>query len=461
MKKLLTLVGVAALALALAACGGGNEEEGATREPEPTAAGPVSIQFWHSMTTAREETLKALVQRFNASQNEVVVNLVYQGSYNDSLNKVLASLGRASELPALVQIEDISTQLMIDSEAITPVQDFIDEEDYDLSSFEPRVLDYYRVGDRLYSMPFNLSTPILYYDKTDFREVGLDPEKPPRTLEEVKAYSEKLLRKDGAGNITRSGIALEISPWYFEQMLANAGALFVDNGNGREGRATEAVFNGPEGKAIFRWWADMVASGLAFNVGRNPSGADALLAVSSGRASMTIGSTAALRAVFDAVEAGVEGVELGVGPMPAPQSAEGGMIVGGASLWIISARPEAEQKAAWKFIKFLAEPEQQAEWYVGSGYFPIRSDAYDEPAAQAAEAEYPYLRVAPEHFQEGARNRATQGAIVGPFAKIRWEVIAPALESVILTGAPPDKALDDAARDATALIRDYSERMKQ
>jgi sn-glycerol 3-phosphate transport system substrate-binding protein len=104
---------------------------------------------------------------------------------------------------------------MVDSQEIVPVQDLIDRDDYDLSSFEPRVLDYYRVEDRLYSMPFNLSSPILYYDKNDFREVGLDPEKPPQTLEDVKAYSEKLLQKDSSGNITRSGIALDVYPWIF------------------------------------------------------------------------------------------------------------------------------------------------------------------------------------------------------------------------------------------------------
>ena len=451
------LLVVPALAL-VAACGGGGEET--AQETKPT--GPVSITFWHSMTAANEKTLQTLIQRFNSSQNEVVVNPIFQGSYNDSLNKILASLGRAGELPALVQIEDISTQLMIDSQEITPVQDFIDKEDYDLSALEPRVLDYYRVGDRLYSMPFNVSNPVLYYNKTDFREVGLDPEKPPQTLEEVKAYSEKLLKKDSSGNITRSGISLEISPWYFEQMLAKAGALYINNGNGREARATEAVFNGPEGKAIFQWWADMIESGLAFNVGRNPSGADHLLAINSGRASMTIGSSAALRSVFDIIEAGgAEGIELGVAPMPGPQSEEGGIVVGGASLWIVKARPEAEQEAAWKFIKFLAEADQQAEWYAGSGYFPIRSDAFDLPVAQEAEAEYPYLRVAPQQLQEGARDRATQGAIMGPFTKIRWEIIAPAFESIVLTGTPPDEALDGAASEATALIKDYSERVKQ
>jgi sn-glycerol 3-phosphate transport system substrate-binding protein len=444
------------LILLAAACGGGAEAPGATQP-----AGPVSITFWHSMGAANEDTLKGLVQSFNASQNEVTVNLVFQGTYDDSLNKFLASLGRASELPAIIQIEDFSTQLMIDSKEITPVQDFIDREDYDLSAFEPRVLDYYRVGDRLYSMPFNLSSPVLYYNKTDFREVGLDPEKPPQTLEDVKAYSEKLLQKDSSGNITRSGIALDVSPWHFEEMLAKAGALFVNNGNGRDGRATEAVFNGPEGKAVFEWWADMVKSGLAFNVGRNPSYADGLFAIASGRASMTITTSAALRSIFDALEAGVEGVELGVAPMPAAQSPEGGISVAGASLWIVKTRPQAEQEAAWKFIRYLVEPEQQAAWYAGSGYFPIRRDAFDQPAAQQAEAKYPYLRVAPQQLQQGARNRATQGAILGPFSRINSEVIATAIESIILTGTPPDEAIDKAASDATQAIKEYNQRLKE
>jgi sn-glycerol 3-phosphate transport system substrate-binding protein len=445
------------LILLAAACSSGTE---APSETQP--AGPVSITFWHSLTAANQNTLQALVESFNSSQNEVTVNLVYQGGYDDSLNKFLASLGRASELPAIIQIEEASTQLMIDSKEVTPVQDFIDRGEYDLSNFEPRVLDYYRVGDRLYSMPFNLSSPVLYYDKNDFREVGLDPEKPPQTLEEVKEYSEKLLQKDSSGNITRSGIALDVMPWHFEEWLAKAGALYVNNGNGREGRATEALFNGPEGKAIFEWWADMVKSGLAFNVGRNPTYSDGLLAVASGRASMTITTSAALRSIFDVIEAGGgKGVELGVGPMPGPQSTDGGITVAGASLWIVKARPEAEQEAAWKFIRFLVEADQQATWYAGSGYFPIRSDAFDLPAAREAEAHYSYLRVAPQQLQQGARNRATQGPILGPFSKIRAEVIATAIESMILTDTPPDEAIDKAASDATQLIKDYNERVKE
>jgi sn-glycerol 3-phosphate transport system substrate-binding protein len=444
-----------ALALLVAACAGGAEAPTETRP-----AGPVSITFWHSMNAANADALEALTARFNSMQDEVKVNLVFQGAYVDSLNKFIASL-RSGDVPAIIQMHDVATQLMIDSQEVTPIQDFIDRESYDLSDFEPRLLDYYRVADRLYSMPFNVSNPVLLYDKTSFREAGLDPEKPPQTLEELTEYSRKLVKRDSQGNITRSGIALEISPWNFEQMLANAGALYVNNGNGRDGRPTEAVFNGPEGKAIFQWWHDMVEEGLAFNVGRNPNGTDHLLAVGSGRAAMTIATSASLRSVLNVIEAGgaPTGLEPAVAPLPAPQSPDGGMIVGGASLWIIKSRPEAEQEAAWKFIKFLVEPAQQAEWYAGTGYFPIRHLAYEEPAAREVEAQYPYFRVAAEHLVAGARNRATQGALLGPFPQVR-DAVATAMEEMIVGTKSPADALDDAARKATEIIQDYNQRVK-
>jgi sn-glycerol 3-phosphate transport system substrate-binding protein len=444
-RKALFLI-TTVLALLAGACGGGAEAPSETRP-----AGPVTISFWHSMNAANRDALEALTTRFNGMQSEVKVELVFQGNYADSLNKFIASLS-TGDVPAIIQMHDIATQLLIDSNEITPIQDFIDREGFDLSDFEPRILDYYRVGDRLHSMPFNVSNPVLLYEKNSFREAGLDPEKPPQTLDELTEYSRKLVKRDSQGNITRSGIALEINPALFEQMLANAGALYVNNGNGRDGRPTEAVFNGSEGKAIFQWWHDMVMEGLAFNVGRNPTGADHLLAVGSGRAAMTIAYSSALRSVLNALEegAGPANVELAVAPMAAPQSPDGGTIVGGASLWIIKKRPEAEQEAAWKFIKFLVEPAQQAEWYAGTGYFPIRHQAYDEPAAQEVETRYPFFRV--------ARNRATQGALLGPFPQVR-EAVATALEGMLVGSKAPDAALDGAASEATDIIQGYNRRV--
>jgi sn-glycerol 3-phosphate transport system substrate-binding protein len=175
---------------------------------------------------------------------------------------------------------------------------------------------------------------------------------------------------------------------------------------------------------------------------------------------MTIATSASLRSVLNAIEAGVgpAGVELAVAPLPAAQDPEGGTIVGGASLWIIGKRPEAEQEAAWKFVRFLIEPAQQAEWYSGTGYFPIRQQAYDEPTALEVESQHPYFRVAAEQLAAGARNRATQGALLGPFPQVR-DAVATAIEEMIAGSKSPNEALDDAAREATDIIGEYNRRV--
>jgi sn-glycerol 3-phosphate transport system substrate-binding protein len=132
--------------------------------------------------------------------------------------------------------------------------------------------------------------------------------------------------------------------------------------------------------------------------------------------------------------------------------------VGGASLWIIGKRPEAEQEAAWTFVRFLIEPAQQAEWYAGTGYFPIRQQAYDEPTALEVESQHPYFRVAAEQLAAGARNRATQGALLGPFPQVR-DAVATAIEEMIAGSKSPNEALDDAAREATDIIGEYNRRV--
>ena len=86
----------------------------------------------------------------------------------------------------MVQLFDIGTRLMIDLKVATPVQDFIDKEKYDISDLEPNVLAYYTVDGKQWSMPFNTSNPMLYYNKDMFKAAGLDPEKPPRTWAEVE-----------------------------------------------------------------------------------------------------------------------------------------------------------------------------------------------------------------------------------------------------------------------------------
>jgi sn-glycerol 3-phosphate transport system substrate-binding protein len=420
----------------------------------------VSIDFWHLETVANQAALDRLIDRFNASQDEVRVRLIFQGSSDDIILKLLTSL-RGGEVPALVELADVDTQVMVDSGKVTPVQKFVDAEEYGLSDFDEKVVWYYTVDGDLYAMPFAIAVPMLFYNKAAFRDAGLDPEKPPLTLDDVRAYSEKLLKVDGAGNIVRSGLAMDIRAWYLDLTLAQSGDLYVNNNNGRDGRPTEAVFNGSTGRAFFRWWDEMIDEGLAFNVGRNPTGADTFMAIGAGRAAMTFSASPALRSVLDVLEAGgMEGVELGVGPFPSLVGGSNEPRVGSRSLWVLNSRPEEEQRAAWRVAQWLAEPEQQAELFAESGYLPVRLSAYGLEASRRVLEKYPSYQVPVDLFLGVPATPAKLGPRIGPFSKVH-ETVARAMEEVSAGGKDPVQALDDAAVRATQELQEYNRRVRE
>src|SRR5215216_1727311 len=143
--------------------------------PAQPAAEPASkIVFWHAMTASNGEAVNRMVEAFNKSQSKITVEAAFQGNYDDALAKLKTALA-SNSAPALIQVYDIGQRFMIDSGEIVPIQDFIDRDQFDVSDLEPAVLNYYKVTDKLYSMPFNASSAILYYNKDAFKEAGLDP----------------------------------------------------------------------------------------------------------------------------------------------------------------------------------------------------------------------------------------------------------------------------------------------
>lgn len=443
-----------AVGVSLGACGGDDESAGNGGAP-----GPVAVTLWHSETASNNDSLARLVDRFNASQGEVRVQAIYQGSDNELAAKLIASM-RGGSVPTLAWQSEPYTGSMIDSGQVTPVQEYIDRDNYDLSDFAPAAIEYFTVDGTLYAMPVGLAVPLMYYNKIPFREAGLDPDKPPRDLDEARAVSEKLVRRDSAGNVTLHGFALEIHPWYVEVIEAGAGELYVNNDNGRAGVATESRFDNEAGRKFFQWWRGMVHDGLALNVGWDPSGAQALLAIGAGKAVMVFSTSAALRSIFDVLATGIEGVELGAAPIPGipGRVPEGSPGVYSRSLWIMSARPQEERDAAWTFIKWLVEPEQQAEWFAGSGYLPVRNSAYDLPIAKETIAKYPEFNVPVALFAKTATTTAALGPLIGPFQQVR-DAVRGAIESMLSGSADPDDAMETAARNADEAIKQYNERM--
>lgn len=466
-KKLLASSSVAAMLL-LSACGGAAEpassnEQGASAPvaatkapaaassaPAPTpAAEPVKVTFWHSMGGDPGKAVDQMVADFNAQSDDIVVEAVFQGSYDESLNKLRATLG-TKEGPTLVQVYEIGSRFMIDTGAIQPIQKFIDAEGYDLSLLEENILGYYTFDGALHSMPFNSSNPILYYNKDMFKAAGLDPDKPPRTYEEVAEYA-KVLTKDG-----KYGVSFALYGWFMEQFHANAGVDYVDNGNGRNALATSSLVGGDLGVKTMEWWNSMVQDGTALNLGRKTS--DTKAAFAAGQVAMTLDSTAGVRGYVDAVGGKFE---VGTGFLPKPAEAQdGGVIVGGASLWMLNNRPEAEQQAAWEFMKFLASPEQQAYWHVSTGYFPITKAAYDLELVKKNAEEFPQFQTAVDQLHSTKMSTATQGAVMGVFPEAR-QLVETAMEEIVNGAKSPKDALDAAAAEISKKIGEYNATVKK
>ena len=448
--------------LLLAACsgGGGGSKGGSARASGKCPLGaiakasskPVDIVVWHAMTQANQTTLTKLTDQFNAAQPDVRVKLVNQTGYDDTFTKFKAGLG-SGDLPDLVQLQDTSLQLMIDSRAVLPAQACVDAEKYDLSDHIARVVDYYTVKNVLWPMPFNVSNLVLLYNKQAFTRAGLDPEKAPGTFDEIRAASEKIV-SSGAAKV---GLALKTAPEYPEQWLAKAGQPYVNNGNGRQQRATEVAFDNPVGLDVYTWIASMVKDKLAITTPtRGAGGLNHLLAVANGNAAMTIESSASLATILSVI-GNYPSVTLGVGPFPGPPG-QGGVLVGGAALYIVNKSSPAKQEAAWRFAKFLNEPASQAAWSAGTGYVPIRKSAIDLEPIRKRWAEVPGFKVAYDQLLAGATNAATAGPVIGDYAGVR-KAVEDAIQAMVTEGTPPKQAIDRAAQRANAAIKDYNARV--
>jgi sn-glycerol 3-phosphate transport system substrate-binding protein len=416
---------------------------------------PVSITYWQGgFQRANEEALGRLVDKFNSSQNDVRVSVVNQSTYIDTLNKFRAGLS-SGDLPDLVSIEDTGLQQMIDTRAILPAQACVDADKYDLSDNLKRVVDYYSVKGKLYPMPFNVSNPVLYYNKKAFQAAGLDPNNAPKTLDEMKTAAQKL--KD-SGAASQAGFGMKLDPWYLEQWSALGGKAYVNNGNGRKSRATATTFDNATGKEIFTFLNDMVKQGLArTNPADGPQALDNLLGIGNGNFGMTIDTSAALGTIAQLLGSGqYPNVELGVAPMPGPKG-KGGVLVGGAANYIVSKSSPEKQAAAWQFAKFLNDPENQADWSVGTGYVPIRQSAANLPQVQQRWAEIPGFKVAYDQLVEGVANSATAGPVIGDYQGVRDAVLDS--EQQMFNGMSPSAALKQAKQNANGKIEEYNSRV--
>ena len=425
-----------------------------------SAAGPVEITFWHGMNDVLEDSLVALTDAYNASQDKVNVTLQNQTGYEAAIDKYIQS--SPDSRPDLIQFPEYSLQAFAQSDTLIPIGACIEDSSFDTSAFLARALDAYTWQGVQWSMPFNVSNPVLYYLRPKFEAAGLDPDVSPITLEELRTASQAIVDSGAAayGWVVDSG-ADSGGGWFLEQWFARAGEPFADNDNGRTAPATQVLFDSPAGVELMTFVQSMITDGLAVSIGDNASGQDTYLKLIDPAAdgAMTIGTSAALGGVLAAIDGGLApgltAADVGVGPMPGP-SPEPSVNLGGASLWIVDGKGDEKTAAAWDYITYLITAEAQSQWASQTGYVPVRSDALDIEPLLTTYADDPRFRVAYDQMVGSPEGVSSLAPVLGPQREVRTATAN--ATAAIFNGADVASTLADAAAQSNALIASYNQR---
>ncbi len=408
----------------------------------------VNIEFWHAMSGARVELIQGIVDKFMAENPNINVDVQYTGSYNDTLNKVKSAY-KAGNAPDIFHSYEIGTLGLINSGIISPLDEIAGKFDRKIpwDDFFTPVQSYYKYKGDHYSMPFNSSTPLIFYNKTFFEKAGLDPENPPKTYSEIR---EAAVALQAAGY--KTPVTWNLHSWYFEQMICLQDEPFVNDKNGRSGDLpTEVVFNGEAGQKVLDWWVGMEKDGLFLDVG--PGWSNHRAAFGSGEVAMVMSSSSDVNTLTAALKE--KGWEMGTGYIPRPEGAKGGVAIGGGSLWLTNNHTTEEELAALKLITYISEDESQIAWHKGTGYFPVRKTAMDQLKSEGWFNENPNFLTAFNQLLDSPETLNTSGGLLGIFPEAR-ELIQSAIQEMY-AGKPVKEALDEAAVKANASIAEWNE----
>jgi sn-glycerol 3-phosphate transport system substrate-binding protein len=203
------------------------------------------VTWWHAMGGELGTKLEEIVADYNASQSDYVVTPVYKGSYAETMTAAIAAF-RAGEQPEIVQVFEVGTGTMMAAKgAVYPVYQLMADmgAEFDPADYLPTVVGYYTdLEGNMLSMPFNSSTPIFYYNKNAFEAAGLDPEMPPKTWEELEAFSKQIIE---AGAATCGFTTGWISWAQLENFSAWHNLPIGTKENGFGGLDAELTVNGP------------------------------------------------------------------------------------------------------------------------------------------------------------------------------------------------------------------------
>lgn len=413
----------------LPACGGGEAEETSApagdAEPAESVEGMIALEFWYALSGSTGEAVEERVQQFNAAHPNIQVTATYQGSYGQIMGKIWNAIFAEETLPHVSHLGGAA--LVGKTGAAVPITDFTDGDNpIDRSQIYDAFWEYNSADGQIWSMPFNNSVPVLYYNRDLFVAAGLDPDSPPTTWDEIIEYGQALTQDtDGNNEIDQWGFNThKDTHWYLSTMFLENGAQIVNE------EQTEVLYNSPQAVKMLQMWEDMVNTYQIMPPGQHEEAKGDFLA---GKLGMLLRSCAGIPSTAAEVS-----FDLGVAIIPTVEGQDPVEPIGGGSLIIFRNDDQAVLDAAWEFVKFMTSPEGSLHLSTHSGYVPIYKDALEWPELQAHLEEYPLQRGAIEALQY------SYAIPIFPALGTSDSSLRRAIEAVELGASTPQEALDEA-----------------
>jgi sn-glycerol 3-phosphate transport system substrate-binding protein len=413
------------------------------------AAAQTEIQWWHAMGGELGQKVDAIAAGFNATQKDYKIVPVFKGSYTETMTGAIAAF-RAKQQPHIVQVFEVGTAtLMAAKGAVYPVFQLMKDQGlpFDPKNYLPSVTGYYSdsAGNML-SFPFNSSTPVMYYNKTQFKKAGLDPEAPPKTWPELEAMAKKL---QASG--VKCGFTTAWPSWvHIENLSALHNVPIGTKSNGFDGLDTVLQNNSPLHVKHITAMGEWQKSKIFDYGGRQSASAPKFY---TQECAMYMNSSAAQAGV----RANAKDFEFGVAMLPyypdvkgAPQNS----IIGGATLWVLQGHPKETYKGVGQFFNYLSQPEVQAKWHQETGYLPVTLSSYELSKTQGYYTKNPGTDVSIKQMTLNPPTSNSKGLRFGNFVQIR-DVIEEELEGVWSGKKSAKEALDTSVSRGNELLRRF------
>ncbi len=410
------------------------------------ASAATEVQWWHAMGGTNGERVNKIAADFNATQSDYKVVPVYKGNYTETMTAAVAAF-RAKKQPHIVQVFEVGTATMMAAKgAVYPVEQVMKDagEPFDKSQYLPAVISYYQTSQgELLSMPFNSSTPVLWYNKDAFKKAGVSS--PPKTWDDMKSASEKLV---AAGY--KCGFSFGWQSWV---MIENYGSwhnlAMGTKENGFAGLDTNFTFNNDKVKARLASIADWSKDKLFTYGGRR---GDSLSMYTNGECGMWMNSSAYYGSIKKQAkfEFGQTMLPLDTNAASKPQNS----IIGGATLWVLKGHDKDDYKGVAKFMTYLSSSEVQAWWHQETGYVPITTPAYELSKKQGFYNSNPGTDTAIKQLSLNTPTPNSRGLRFGNFVQIR-DILNEEMEAIWSGKKTAAEGLDDAASRGDKLLRKF------